>query len=150
MLTSKDIERRIRDRQLELIRISLRKKLRRSPDNCSHNHTHQIPNTEDTIRLCMYGSEDIENWPGDICDRDETAQACKVFSCKYEKQEVIEDENAKLSDNAYIKNAHPDIAALLWVLTSDSKWKDLDGEPDPHPYAEDLSWWQKVKLKLGI
>lgn len=149
MLQEKEISKKIRSLQLAVILANVRDQLRRAPHNCKYHHDHKIPNTEETIGLCMYGSDDPENWPGDVCDQDEIAQACPMFSCKTTKQQALKHEAGRLQNPVIVKENYPEIAALLWVLTEDTSWMIMGPEPE-QTYLMDLSWWDRMKLKLGI
>lgn len=150
MIPDKKIAMRIRTLQLEHIRAEVKEKTRRAPHNCTYNHVHTIPNTDgETIGLCMYGSEDPSLWPGDLCDTDEIAQACPYFSCKHDKKDLMMELAEQFRDPDFVREHHPGMASLLWVLTEDPAWMTNSSEITTL-YQMDLTWWQRVRLKLGI
>lgn len=112
----------------------------RRPDNCSYNYKHTptprpasrqaiepeiqprrsttlvVIQPEVPVRICMYGSEDIVNWPGDVCDKDETAQSCPKFKPIVSSEEVRQKAHALLADDEWVFENMKDVAALQWVV----------------------------------
>lgn len=107
----------------------LRKYLRPRPCNCVHNHAHDTG--EGTVRLCMLGSDDPENWPGNICDTVENVRTCPFYRNRYDKDELKAKFDTVLEDPDVLYNEYRDIAMLKWIL-------------EEEPPA--LTWWQKFKL----
>lgn len=86
------------------------------------------------LRLCMYGSHNPATWEGDICDNDAKARDCKWFDPKVKLQEAEEKFNELMSDDAYVLEHYPDIAALQWVL-------------DTRVHSKPLSLLEQFKLR---
>lgn len=141
MKTEEEVQKRLlklRNRRLRQFCSSARAK---KPENCVHNICHapmpyspsnaveteleiaprQVStsihtNKPQTIRLCVYGSENPGTWNGDICDSDDVALACNKFSHKVSEEEATAAFNATMADDEYVLKNHSDIAALQWVL----------------------------------
>lgn len=64
----------------------------------------------------MYGSEDPANWPGDICDKNETAQSCPKFKPIVSLEEVQAKAQALLANDEWVFENMKDVAALQWVI----------------------------------
>ena len=71
---------------------------------------------DQTVRLCMYGSDDPAHWPGDVCDDDDTAKRCKWFKPKVSSEEAQSEFEGLLADDEWVYENHRDLAALQWAL----------------------------------
>jgi len=120
------------------------------PHNCTHNHRHPLdlrkkvrlePNpsynsiseANSTVGLCMYGSENIQTWSGNICEEPSDAKGCPMYQSKHTKEAVIKAFTQDLEDSVWLKANMPELDVLLWVLE----------EPPTLP------WWKKVLLRFG-
>ena len=74
-----------------------------------------------------------EDWDVDICDTITQAQACPAFLLKKSKEEVERKFEEDLHNEEWLRDRHPEISTLLWVL-DDTKVK--------------YSWWQRFLLFL--
>jgi len=92
------------------------------------------------VHLCMYGSDDPENWPGDLCDRDDMADRCKWFEPLKSAKEAREEFDGFLKDDEWVYNNHRDLAVLQWVL-------DDRGTQTPRGF---LSRWERFLLWLYV
>ena len=109
----------------------LRKYLRPRPCNCVHNHRHETG--DGYVQLCMLGSDDPENWPGNICDTVENARTCPFYRNRHNKAELKAKFDLSLQDPDILNNEYRDIAVLQWVL-------------EDEPKETSLSLWERVKL----
>lgn len=146
----------IRDRAKALVTQAWKARLatlaERLPVRCKYNHRHPLdtrrtvggqPNPQynsivhlpmaPTIGLCMLGSEDLTEWSGTICEDPLDAQACPSFTRTHSVAEAMAEFQAQLSDREWVTTHHPELAALLWVLS----------EPTPRP-----PWWRRVLALL--
>jgi hypothetical protein len=103
----------------------------------SHNATLIVIQPDKPIRLCMYGSEDLTKWSGDICDGDDTSKSCKWFKPRITAEEAKKEFLDKLSDDKYVYDSYLDIATLQWVL-----------EDRVHKHR--LSLWERFLIWIGI
>lgn len=127
-------EKHVRKKLLELKQKHLRRKLHKHlqplPENCKHNQTHVGTNKEEDgqeeVGLCMLGHENIEEWPGNICEAPEKAEKCPFFNPKRSKEELIEEFKEEMKDPEVLAYEYPDIAALQWVLENEVglQWSD--------------------------
>jgi hypothetical protein len=85
------------------------------------------------IRLCMYGSENPSEWPGNVCDTVETARECKLFQPRVSEKDAVKEFNDLMADDAWVYEHHKDIAALQWVL-------------EERVHKIDLSAWDNLLL----
>lgn len=111
----------------------LRPYLQPRPCNCVHNEEHEEQGG--AVQLCMLGSNDPENWPGNICDTVENAKTCPFYKSRYDKAQLKEEFDRLLQDPDILYNRYRDIAMLLWTL-----------EDDIEEAETSLTWWQKIKL----
>ena len=88
------------------------------------------------IRICMYGSEDIETWPGSICDNDDISSNCKWFKPRISASEAKEEFLLLLGDDEYVLNNYKDFAALQWAIND-------------RIYKHELSWVDKLFFWLN-
>ena len=65
------------------------------------------------VRICGYADG---KWNGDICDKEEIAQACKYFVPVISKEVASAEFEDKLMDDQYILATYPDVAALQWAV----------------------------------
>jgi hypothetical protein len=102
------------------------------PQNCVHNHKHTPEIVEqdetdlsptvkegDDIRLCMLGSDNPEEWPGNICQDPLTAKRCPFFENKHNHQDALREYKERIADPKVLAHEYKDIAALKWTLESD-------------------------------
>ncbi len=78
--------------------------------------TLMVVREEKSVHLCMYGSKNPEDWPGDICETDEKARGCSWFEPRVNIKQAREEFMDKLQDDEYVFNAYRDVATLQWVL----------------------------------
>jgi hypothetical protein len=106
----------------------------RLPHLCRHNKQHSIDarkqvdgernyqyNRIDTknpqlMGLCMYGAENPEEWPGDICEDEIDAKRCPWFEPLRSKKALIEHFQIQLQTGMWMEDNMPEVAQLLWVL----------------------------------
>lgn len=127
------------DRRLHSISLRL-------PHNCTHNHRQPLDHrpfvdgeanpsfnrvtqgrklpVAQTLGLCMLGSEDVEHWPGSICEDPIDAQRCPYFNPRHTRQQAYEDLLSDLQKG----DLPGEIQALAWVV----------GQPPKLP------WWKKL------
>ena len=156
MKVQSDIEARIRLLLCEELSRRVREAETRLPHLCRFNHrqpldtrkaVEDLPNdtynrTTDrnglpvvqTIGLCMLGSEDVENWPGNICEDPIDAQRCPYFDPAHSKTLIFEQFKANVTDNDWIRVNMPEMYGLLWVL-DDSRIRSLP-------------WWKFLWFKM--
>jgi hypothetical protein len=70
----------------------------------------------DDVHLCVYGSEKLNTWSGDICMSNETAKVCPHFSPKVTEESAITKFNEAMADDAFVLTNMADLAMLQWVL----------------------------------
>jgi hypothetical protein len=155
MRTLADIESRIRFLLCEELSRRVRQAETRLPHLCRFNHrqpldtrkmVEDVPNdsynrTTDrnglpviqTIGLCMLGAEDVENWPGNICEDPIDAQRCPYFDPAESKTAIFERFKADVTDVDWIQANMPEMHGLLWVLDSQ---------------APSLPWWKVLWFKM--
>jgi len=95
-----------------------------------------LPVTQ-TIGLCLYGSEDPENWPGIICEEPVDALLCppQAFTSKTTPEVAKSDLEAQIKDLNWLRDNMPGVYTLLWVLGLESE-KKQDPEPSEPPKTE--------------
>lgn len=136
-----EIHRRYRRVRYELRAEMLRERLRKAPCNCQYNY--KEPEEREGVlsegagaRFCMLGAQDIQNWPGNLCDTVENARTCPFYKAKHTRDEVLEHFESLIQDEEWLEEHAPDLATLTWVLeTSEPPWymRILDwlrGEPE--------------------
>lgn len=132
MKDTSEIKEKIRQLKFEHLQRRIEKERTPAPENCVHNYKHE---TEDgSVRLCMLGTDNPNEWGGRVCDSKQTAQECPFFEPRKSKEEVIEEFNEDIMDPEIVNNEYRDISALRWALEGD--------------YNEDARWWEKLKMKL--
>lgn len=150
MRTEDDIKKRLERLRRRYEHKYVSSRIDRQPDNCVHNHSHtenRLPYSRsdfqdelelsprinktlvvlhdrpESVRLCMFGSEDPATWDMNICDRKETAEGCPHFRPRESEQDLRKEFSDYMADDAFVAEAYPDIAALQWVLREGSrKW----------------------------
>jgi len=106
----------------------------RLPWRCKFNHAHQLDARKQdhgernwdynritskraqTMGLCMYGAEDAEQWPGDICEDEIDAKRCPWFEPIQTKEELLTEFVGQLQTEGWVEDNLPDVAQLLWAL----------------------------------
>lgn len=110
--------------------IDLRKKIRNQP-NPNYN---TIAESNAKVGLCMYGAEDIQNWPGNICDEPSDAKGCPMYTSIHTKESVLRALHQDLEDRDWLRVHMPTLEILLWALEEETP---------------QLPWWRRLLLKLG-
>lgn len=105
MKTESEVKQRYRTLYQKHLDKYLHANLRPAHLNCVHNVRHE--DKHGVIHLCFLGSDDPENWPGNVCDTDEIAQACPFFTPKKSKEDLVRD---------FDPTQYPDLVALQWVM----------------------------------
>jgi hypothetical protein len=136
MKTAREIKNRIRQLLVEELDRRLQEAQARLPVNCVFNHRQPLdvrkqvegepnPNynristtTDQTLGLCMYGSENREEWPGTICEDVLDAQRCPLFKAKVDKDQIWSQLQTDLAREGWAKRNLPEVAALMWALGS--------------------------------
>ena len=147
MKTASEIENRVRQLLAEELDRRLQGAQARLPTNCVLNHRHpldvrkrvegepnpkynQIFDTDQTLGLCMWGSQDAKEWEGTICEDPVDAQRCPMFKSKMDKDRIWNQLRVDLSGEGWAKEKMPEVAALLWAL---------DRTIPPQ-----LPWWKRL------
>ncbi len=160
MRSQSDIDRRLRSLRVKYAKRYIARSQARVHTNCVFNAEHTprnfiksdksdkseelklVPRRQVTlvvlrpelpIRLCMYGSQDMENWPGIVCDSDDVAKSCPMFKSKQSLDDSRAEFMEKLSDDEWVFDNHKDMAALQWVLND-------------RLHKMDLKWWELLYL----
>lgn len=128
---------------------------RRLPERCVHNHQQRLdtrkqvdgevnPNynrialpviqSQQAIGLCMLGAENIEEWPGDICDEPVDAQRCPWFTPKVAPETIQSEFEAQLKDFSWVEENLPVVSELLWVVDQSK--------------APSLPWWRRLLARF--
>lgn len=153
MKTADEVQERVRFLLIQELDRRVEELSQRLPHRCIHNHLHQldarklvdgernfrynsITNDAQTMGLCMYGSEDPERWPGDICEDEIDAKRCPWFEPIRGKDAELEHFEAQLRTDGWIEDNMPELAQLLWVL--DDEGTVIHGIP----------WWKKLWYRL--
>lgn len=142
MKKREDIEKRLLKLRRRYAHKYIQESQIRRPCNCIYNLEHtsdlvyrnqsfsreeeMIPNIQSTIiimredkpkiGLCMYGAKNPESWPGKICDSDDVAQSCPLFTPSVSVAQSKEEFLAKLADDEFVFDKYRDVATLQWVL----------------------------------
>jgi hypothetical protein len=98
-------------------------------------HITVLNNPPTPIRLCMYGSEKIDEWPGSLCDSDLISAKCPYFKPKISFKEAEKSYLELLKDDKYVFDHYKDMATLQWVLNY-------------RIYESHLSIFDKIKIKF--
>jgi hypothetical protein len=125
-LVNSELERRLANAQLRL------------PHQCIYNHRQPLdvnktvegeanptynrvsPEGVKTIGLCMFGQDDLEEWPGTICEDPIDAQRCPLYVTTLTQEKVLESFREDLTNPEWVAANMPELAALLWVLEDSS------------------------------
>lgn len=102
-----------------------------------------VINSDQAIRLCGYGSDDVKSWNGDICDSEEISKTCALFRPIKKDSDLNADFEDILKDDRATMEHYPDVANLQWVLESRFNYGDMI-----IPWYE--RWLMKIKHFLGI
>jgi hypothetical protein len=131
---------------------------RRLPHRCVHNHRQpldprrqvggesnpgfnrldrrHLPVVQD-VGLCMYGSDDPEEWSGDICDEPLDAQRCPVFETTETPLLAAQIFVAQVQEPGWLEAEMPNVAHLVWAL----------GDGAALPEAR-IPWWRRWWLRF--
>jgi hypothetical protein len=138
MLNDVEVEDRIRFVLAEAFEARVQEVTRRLPHLCRHNHRHFAdtrkrhlgePNegynrltvapreaVEQSLGLCMLGSESHADWKGDICEDPIDAQRCPYFEPVLDKTAIWQDFQDMLQDAGRLRAELPEVYGLLWAL----------------------------------
>lgn len=147
----------------------------RLPTSCQHNYrqpldTRKLVDGEEnplynrirlpvvqSIGLCMYGSEDPQNWPGTICEDPIDAVRCppQAFTPRFTAEQIRMEFEAQIKNLEWVRSNLPEVHSLLWVL-GDGETLALPEESEPEVLAPlivreeaiPLSGWQRLLLFL--
>ena len=131
------------DKFWEIRAIKLREKkqefLCRSPINCSYNARMRVKG-KGQLGFCQ-NSEILNRTTKGmfVCTEDETAQTCKLFSCRNTEKSVESDFEEILRSPARCGNDYPKLAMLIWFLQE----FEVQGRR-----ARFVSLWKKVGNSL--
>jgi hypothetical protein len=132
MKSEQEISVRVRELLVAELADRIKDATNKLPPNCKYNHRHPLderrtvdgdPNptynqitARKTIGLCMYGSEDPTEWPGDICEDAVDAMRCPYFDPVKSEDAVVEEFQLLIKDPEWLAVNLPGIAELRWVL----------------------------------
>lgn len=108
------VEEKLRDLRYEHLKSKMEENLTPVPENCKHNYQYTAEDDdgeEVTVGLCMLGSDNPQEWPGNVCDAPQTAEKCPFFEPKKSEEELKEEFRDEIDRGEY-----PDLTALQWVL----------------------------------
>lgn len=113
---------------------------RRLPHLCTHNHRQPLDvrktvegehNEEynritrgpklfvaPTIGLCMLGSENPSEWPGNICEDPVDAQRCPYFNPRMDKEKLWASFAEQIRNPDWLQEHMPEVYGLLWTLNA--------------------------------
>jgi len=152
MKSRSDVQARLRFLLLEELNRRVKIAHKRLPNRCLHNHRQELdprkqvedePNPSynrvdrhrlpvvNQIGLCMLGSENPEEWPGNICEDPIDAERCPYFNPAQSKEGLLAEFTEQLQNLDWVEQNLPDVYAILWVLD--------DIRPNYH-----LPWWKRV------
>ena len=124
----------------------------RLPHLCRHNYRHALDVRKDiageanehynrvsarklpVIGLCMYGAEDPQTWPGNVCEEPIDAKRCPVFAVRASKEALQEEFNQQLRDLDWVSKDMPEVYGLLWALGSATMPR--------------LPWWKRLLFRV--
>jgi hypothetical protein len=102
------------------------------------NQTLVVFQEHSPVRICTYGSQNLETWNGDIiCNDESVSKPCSWFNPKVSPEESADEFRKLVSDDSYVEKFYPDVAILQWVL-------------EDRIYKHDLSWFDKLRLKIHV
>jgi hypothetical protein len=135
---------------------------KRLPARCCFNHRHPLdsralhegePNetrnrvtsalgepVPQTIGLCMYGAQDPQTWPGDLCEDEIDAQRCPLFKPHQSKDEILAEFSRQLEDLDWVRDNMPRLYELLWVIDTETQFHKI-------PWWMRL-WWRILRIRL--
>lgn len=157
MRSAAEIEDRIRFLLCAELDRRVEESTRRKPRLCTHNHRQPLDtrptvdgDTNDTfnrttdrrglpvvqtIGLCMLGANDLENWPGTICEDDIDARRCPYFDPIRKKTDLWQELAVQITDPAWLCANMPEVSALYWVL-------------DAETARVRLPWWKRLWFRV--
>lgn len=126
-----EVEARYRARRREVLERSVRLASAPLARNCAHHYHHAA----DGVTYCMFGAEQHQGWTGEVCEGATRAPSCPYFRPLRSPLQILEGAALILEDDAFLREAYPDLAELRWVL-------NRSGEP------EDLPWFLRFRAWL--
>ena len=160
MKTEDEIQDRIRQLLAEEFARRLEEASERLPHRCVHNHRQPLDNRRhidgepnpgynriahhglpvvQTIGLCMYGSNNPEEWNGTICEEPIDAQRCPLFEPTLSKDDLNKEYEEHLKDSVWVREHLPEVNGLLWAISSESL-PEPKSIPEPTPEPEPDVW----------
>jgi len=157
MRDATEIEERIRFLLVEELTARVKHAEQRLPHLCTHNYRHPLdvrkrvageandsynrisqPGTRlpvvRTMGLCMLGAENVEEWPGTICEEPIDAQRCPYFNPKADKKKLWQEFAEQLKQPEWLRVNMPEVYGLLWAIDK----MNVPGIP----------WWKRLWYKL--
>ncbi len=156
MKTTEEIEARIRALLAQELTLRVAEAAERMPHRCVNNHRQPLDTrrlvdgeTNDsynrvtlrrslpvlqTMGLCMLGSDDPEQWQGNICEDQIDAQRCPVYDPIVKKADILARFYAETQNFAWLEVNLPEIFQLYWVLDTVA--------------AQPLPWWKRLQFFL--
>lgn len=150
--SQEEIEDRIRFLLTEELDRRVAEAMKRLPERCKHNHrqpldsrkkvegdqnpgfnriTSQSLPVQQTIGLCMYGAENVESWPGNICEDPVDAHRCgDWFEAEQSKEALLIEFHDQVRDPEWIKTELSEVSGLVWALGKHTAIK--------------LPWWKEL------
>jgi hypothetical protein len=122
--------------------------MKRRPANCAHNEIVQVHDPSSAnragLRICLYGvsSEDHDRWNNRTCDESlgglEQCRQCPMFKNRSTSEDLKAEFATMLGagDIGWIAKQYPDVAALMWVL--DSETQSTGSSPKPKDKSENI------------
>lgn len=148
MRQEREIKERVRGLLVNELNRRVRESTLRLPYKCTYNVVHPLdvrktvggePNPNynhirprlgnQALGLCFYGAENLEEWPGNVCDEPIDAKRCPYFTPMVSKEDILAKFREDLGDASWLQENLPEVAGLLWVL-------ELADPPR-------LPWWKK-------
>ena len=142
-------EKQVQKKLAQVRNLHLKKKIKneyRCPENCQFNYLHEGDQGE--VRLCLYGANNPEEWPGSICSTKENAMDCPFFEPVNTKEDLEEEFNQDTSNPEIVAHKYPDVAALRWVSgTMGERWQ-------PSAYRKFICfvqlWAYAILARIGV
>jgi len=150
--STEEIEARIRFLLMGELDRRVAEAMKRLPQRCKHNHRQPLdsrkqvegdPNpsfnritdrslpVQQTLGLCMYGAENTETWPGNICEDPVDAHRCgDWFEAHQSKEELLDEFYGQVADMDWLKEELPEVYGLAWALGAYTAVK--------------LPWWKEL------
>jgi len=152
------LEAEVQDRIRYLLNEEFNRRLQvatsRLPCQCRHNHRHTLdsrkqingePNegynhvhSDQTIGLCLLGSESPEGWNGTICEDPVDAQRCPDYSPTITKEALWDEFHRQIRDLDWVRVNLPETYGLLWALGTDTT--------PPLPWWK-IWWWKLWRIR---